>query len=167
MRASRDYPNRKSPQGMKPPKVIEKVFRRCMAEDRRTLKEIQQACRWEFSTGSDYEYPGDYDVRIQVGRVASRARPDGQWDFYPAYTKPVRFVSRARVLQLGASVRAGDNSVRELLREMVEDLQRGIKHWEAKHRRAREMSEEIGGVITQAAIPDLPIADPNGQMALL
>lgn len=141
--------------------LVDTVFRRCMQFDERTLDDIRAAIRQELKdirlrTGAsvfgrpghpvgddviDWQ-PSDHDLQIMISR---NCMGEGEWEFYPAYSTPPRYVSRQRVLQLVQVLEEGHGreQERQALKDMLADLRSGVQHWKAKHARARAKAVEL------------------------
>jgi hypothetical protein len=138
--------------------LVDEVFRQCLAKDRRSLDEIRQAIRERLaqvprvgSTEAAFRNPNyalatwqppDHELQIMISR---NCMGDGEWDFHPAYSTPPRYVSKARVEELVGRAEQGSATASEMraLSEMLADVEVGVKHWQAKHARARAKETEL------------------------
>jgi hypothetical protein len=134
------------------------VFRQCMARDERTLGDIRRRVRESISSqwhgrGSLMGWePTDHQLQIMISR---NCMGEGEWELYPAYATPPRYVSRERVRQLCAAAEEGRlRGARDWqeMRVQLEDLKRGIAHWRAKHARARQKEKELGALVEDLSI---------------
>lgn len=137
--------------------LVNGVFARCMAEDVRTLDRIREEVRAKVRReamatgalvfGEDRVWdPTDHQLQIMISR---NAMGEGEWDYFPAYSTPPRYVSRRRVLELAERQGRGTldaAALRELERQL-EDLCEGLRHWRRKHRRAREKEGELTALV--------------------
>ena len=140
--------------------LVELVFERCMEEDVRDLDAIRARIR-DRLTDEQCQFgcphhirvwaPTDYDLQIMVSRLAAR-ETDGQWAYYPAYTRPVRYVSRARVMELARrrAARALSREAEGKLLDMLSDLTNGVKHFRAAHAAARAREEDLTRLVEDA-----------------
>jgi hypothetical protein len=130
-------------------RIVDQAFAECMQNDRRTLAEIRHEIRRQLMLQSvDAEQEGritDHQLQIMISR---NAMGEGEWEYYPAYTSPPRYLSRKRIQQLVDYAEAGRLTQPEAkrLQEMLEDLERGVGHWRAKHARARQKEEELANL---------------------
>jgi hypothetical protein len=129
-------------------RIVDQAFVECMQTDRRTLAEIRAEVRRRLLLVSELDVDwgiSDHQLQIMISR---NAMGEGEWEYYPAYTSPPRYVSRERIQQLVDYAEAGrltDWEARRL-QEMLEDLERGVAHWRAKHARARQKEEELANL---------------------
>lgn len=141
------------------------VFEICMASDVRELDGIRRVIRKHLASEQAQQdcpehmrdwQPSDYDLQIMIGRPASRPLRPGtdEWDFYPAYTRPVRFVSRQRVLALAYKIRTDEET--KLLLDMLADLANGVKHFRAAHTTARQREADLTALVEDALNHILP-----------
>ena len=133
--------------------LVDEVFEACLLHDRRTLAEIRAAARSRgalFGLASGGE-PTDHELQIMISR---NCMGEGEWQYYPAYSSPPRYVSRRRIAALVAQAEAGQlpEEGRKLLRQMLDDLSAGVAHWKAKHARARQKVEELETLCDHIAI---------------
>jgi hypothetical protein len=135
--------------------LVDRVFAQCMARDERTLERIRQQVRI-----AAYEHrninlsawrPTDHELQIMISR---NCMGEGEWEYFPAYSNPPRYVSRERVRRLCALAEQGCLTERERaqLREQLEDLNNGIAHWRAKHRRARQKEAELLALVDDISL---------------
>lgn len=141
--------------------LVDAVFADCMRHDRRTLAEIRAFVRavvraQKNALGS--EDVSEHQLQIMISR---NCMGEGEWRYHPAYTKPPRYVSRARVLELAKrEITHGlDVWERQELDAQLADLERGIAHWKAKHQRARAKVEELDALIQTARHHPMVAAD--------
>jgi hypothetical protein len=136
--------------------LVDSVFRDCMKRDVRDLELLRKAVRAAFAqrwgVNTSNVRPGmatDHALQIAISR---NCMGEGEWEFYPAYSNPPRYVSRARVLELAQrEVTQGlDVWERQELDAQLADLEQGIAHWKAKHQRARDKVEELDALIQRA-----------------
>jgi hypothetical protein len=124
-----------------------------MAVDERTLAAIRAAVRQQaLDTPGLWGWaPTDHELQIMISR---NCMGEGQWDFYPAYSSPPRYVSRARVLELCGLAEQGrlNEAQRRELRAQRDDLIQGVKHWVAKHAAARTKELELDHLVDDIAM---------------
>jgi hypothetical protein len=125
---------------------VDVTFRLCLQRDLRTLELIQRAVRAHVAAAARLT---DHELQILISRNCTG---DGEWDYFPAYTRPPRYVSRARVLELARlEVERGlDVWERAELDAQLGDLERGVAHWRAKHAVARQREAELDALIQRA-----------------
>lgn len=129
--------------------LVDETFAACMERDERTLGEIRAAVRARLAPLglSPTETPTDHELQIAISRNATGS---GEWEYYPAYSTPPRYVSRRRVMQLVRRAEEWKLTPAEAraLQEMLADLESGIRHWRAKHARARAKEDELRHLVT-------------------
>ena len=76
--------------------LVDEVFRRSLAEDVRTLAALTRRVR-ERVSDARHGGPTDHEIQIALSR---NCMGEGEWDYFPAYSAPPRYVSRARVIAL-------------------------------------------------------------------
>lgn len=149
---------------MEKQRLVDRVFDRCMALDLRELDAIREMVRRELSMLPAFRrwQPTDHELQIIISRNCTG---DGDWDYYPAYSTPPRYVSRRRVLELARleTERGLDMWERRELDEQLADLERGVHHWRAKHATARRREAELDALIQRAR--HVPLDACAGQQA--
>ena len=132
-------------------KLVNKVFASCMALDERALGEIRKRVREEVALLGEHHplhrwAPSDHQLQIMISR---NCMGEGEWQYFPAYSNPPRYVSRERVRQLCAIAENRNllESKRRELKEQLADLDNGIRHWRAKHNRARQKEAELRALV--------------------
>ena len=135
--------------------LVDNMFQWCMAHDERTLAEIRERIRREMRHELRHDLhgwePTSHELQIMISR---NAMGEGDWDYYPAYSNPPRYVSRARVRELCALAEQGRLSEvsRKEMREQLEDLNNGVRHWRAKHATARRKEKELLALVDDIAV---------------
>ena len=136
--------------------LVDMVFRQCMARDERTLGDIRRRVREHArdARGPLYDWAThatDHELQIMISR---NCMGEGEWEYFPAYSSPPRYVSRARVRELCKAAEEGRQLTPHAWREMKEqldDLRNGVAHWRAKHARARQKEQELGALVEDLA----------------
>ncbi len=153
-------------------RIVAEVFARCMANDIRALPEIVQHVDLALVRAGVLQLPTPYMLQVMVSRVASRpaegfAPGSAAWAYYPAYSHPPRYVSRARVRELAARAEAGTATPTERARllAMLEDLRRGVRHWVARHEVARRHAQDLQILTDDASLRAFPLESFTGRVA--
>lgn len=128
---------------------VNQVFAECMERDTRELPNIIAEIRRQLLTEAAGDlalwWPSDYELQIMVSR---NAMGSGDWEYFPAYSRPVRYVSKTRVRQLTKLVKDGRASEAEAaeLAEQRADLERGITHFRTAHLAATRRERELAAL---------------------
>lgn len=128
---------------------VNQVFAECMARDTRELPniiaEIRRQLHSEAAGNLALWWPSDYELQIMVSR---NAMGSGDWEYFPAYSRPVRYVSKARVRELNLLVGQGKatDAEKEELAAQRADLERGIMHFRTAHLAATRREKELASL---------------------
>lgn len=143
------------PKAVTTQEVVNRVFRECMAADQRTLDEIRAAVRAELKLTDEATtlwgwQPSNHELQIMISR---NCMGEGEWDYFPAYSNPPRYISKHRLMYLldRAEKKRLMPSEQQVLRDYQADLSRAKAHWIAKHKQAKAKERELETLIVDVS----------------